>query len=86
MIEKRLDLEARFQAAELVIPCSHGWQGIHCDRDDEGSHPGSLDPRDDCYCGEAERIIGPDAIIERLRELSAHVAAWLIEANDEARS
>lgn len=53
MLRARFTEEQRLAEAVVIIPCRHGWQTLHCTRDDEGSHPGSLSPDDECYCGEA---------------------------------
>lgn len=45
----------------VVRECEHGYQGIHCVRDHEGSHPGTLTPDDECYCGEAAWLSIEDA-------------------------
>ncbi len=58
MIRTKLTPLGRFVELEITvsIPCRHGWRSVHCDRDDEGSHPGAVEPSDECYCGEATTI------------------------------
>lgn len=49
----RLRDRLRWAELTLSIPCRHGWEYEHCNRDDDGSHVSELRASDFCYCGEA---------------------------------
>ena len=60
-LSRDLSLWQRIKLASLVltVPCVHGWEEAHCDKDDEGSHVS------DTPLTEPESAMRPEALAAR---------------------